>query len=684
MKNTLRKVAAVVSAVAMSLGMLVATAAPASAVTIDRLPWPTLAQYEVGDTVDFDFSCKPTFDGEVVGPSSSALQFDAPPGTTLDPDYHLRGTFTTTGTFDLGAIRCYTGSDTPSNWYNFYIGSLIVVPATTDAPTLKALAAFDANCSVRLFGVMPTTPDAGTPKLMVDNGTHLYNITLRNYAAAEVVDLLIPMNSVGSWASSSSDVAATDNTADSELCGTDVTFVLAYQHAGAPAATSTAVVHPRAVQTEPTLFASTVLDQACTIRITGTVTRHSDDDMIKVSSRTFDRGVDIMLKGIKPDVPIDVTLKLDDVDALTNNPKVHSVYSWGDPVECQNLGLDAIVYYNGGGYGVTVKSTAWLRGECPAGQYGKVIATDSLVYRECVNAQPGYYVPTANVLAEPIACDDGSYSDLSGATGCKDAEPGHFVAGFGEAFQTECPAGTFASDYNQNRCVPAPIGYYVDQMGATEATQCPAGFTTMTEGSMNSWNCFRDDDTMCLPGSYSATGYEPCTVATPGFYVPFDGARNQMPCDLGTYSDTAGASSCTKAAKGYYVNKTGASSATKCSAGLTTELSGSRSKNECYKQKFQTAKAINTPTKLKFGGKFETAGRADAGLSLNAVATGSCTLTATTKTVKINGKSVKQPRWVIKATKKAGNCKVTFSNDGDYTYKPFTVTKTIKVTKTGK
>ena len=117
---------------------------------------------------------------------------------------------------------------------------------------------------------------------------------------------------------------------------------------------------------------------------------------------------------------------------------------------------------------------------------------------------------------------------------------------------------------------------------------------------------------------------------------------------------------------------------------MTTELTGSRSINECYKQKFQTAKAIKSPTKLKFGAKHETAGRADAGMALDAVATGSCTVTKINKTVKQNGKNVKQPRWVIKATNKAGNCKVTFSNDGDYTYKPFTVTKTIKVSKTGK
>jgi hypothetical protein len=162
----------------------------------------------------------------------------------------------------------------------------------------------------------------------------------------------------------------------------------------------------------------------------------------------------------------------------------------------------------------------------------------------------------------------------------------------------------------------------------------------------------------CAPGTFSQTGSAPCTDAAPGFFVLNSGERAQTPCPIGAFSADSRSTSCQSAPKGYYVKTTGALAATKCATGLTTEL--------------------------KFGGKHETAGRADAGMNLNAVATGSCTVTKINKTVKQNGKNVKQPRWVIKATNKAGNCKVTFSNDGDYTYKPFTVTKTIKVSKTGK
>jgi hypothetical protein len=90
------------------------------------------------------------------------------------------------------------------------------------------------------------------------------------------------------------------------------------------------------------------------------------------------------------------------------------------------------------------------------------------------------------------------------------------------------------------------------------------------------------------------------------------------------------------------------------------------------------------PSVLKVGAKLDLIGLSDSGIALKANTTGSCTVKATTKTVKIKGKNVIQPRLVITAGKTAGTCKVEFNNAGDATYKPFSLKKTIKVTKTGK
>jgi len=591
MKTTVRKIASVTAALAMSLGMLVATAAPANAVTVNVLPWPTLAVYEVGDTIDIDFSCKSTADGEVFGPSSSPLQFDAPPGTTLDSDYHLRGTLTTTGTFNLGMIRCYSGQDNQFGWFNFGIGSMVVVPATTPAPSLSATVLGNNKCEVRLVGVLPATPDAGTATITATFGADSSILTLRDYAASEIIDITLSMTDFVASAQSNPNITSVTSGLQFS-CDNEVSFTLGYQHAGAPVATAQSIVTTRGLAVEPTVWVSTVLDQACTVRIQAAVAQFTDDDLLRITVSAGIGGWDIQYKDVTPDNPLDTVIDFANAPSDEEDPRVASVFMWGEPFDCQNAGIQAGTKYNGIAVDVNIISNAVVTAICEPGRYGKVVFNGPLVYRQCLPAPPGTSVATANVLAEPVQCAPGTYADVTGLATCKQAGPGSYAPGYGS-------------------------------------------FTT-------------------------------------------------VPCAPGTFADISGSPSCQPAPKGYYISDQGAVSATKCPAGLTTELTGARSIHDCYKQKFQTAKAIKTPTKLKFGAKHETAGRADAGAALDAVAIGSCTVTKINKTVKINGKSVKQPRWVIKATNKAGNCKVTFSNPGDYTYKPFTVTKTIKVTKTGK
>lgn len=66
----------------------------------------------------------------------------------------------------------------------------------------------------------------------------------------------------------------------------------------------------------------------------------------------------------------------------------------------------------------------------------------------------------------------------------------------------------------------------------------------------------------CSPGSFSATGNEPCTPAPAGSYVATAGATSAVLCPAGTYSNLAGATSCTPAPDGSYVATAGATSAT--------------------------------------------------------------------------------------------------------------------------
>jgi hypothetical protein len=78
----------------------------------------------------------------------------------------------------------------------------------------------------------------------------------------------------------------------------------------------------------------------------------------------------------------------------------------------------------------------------------------------------------------------------------------------------------------------------------------------------------------CLPGSYSGTGLEPCTPASPGHYVPTSGAVAQFACSQGYFQASPGATGCDAAPPGHYVGTTAATSASECLPGTYQPLAG--------------------------------------------------------------------------------------------------------------
>jgi hypothetical protein len=70
----------------------------------------------------------------------------------------------------------------------------------------------------------------------------------------------------------------------------------------------------------------------------------------------------------------------------------------------------------------------------------------------------------------------------------------------------------------------------------------------------------------CAAGTHSATGNDPCTLATAGNYDPGVGATAQTPASAGYYVSGTGATAQTPASAGYYVPSTGQSIQTMCAA----------------------------------------------------------------------------------------------------------------------
>lgn len=115
-----------------------------------------------------------------------------------------------------------------------------------------------------------------------------------------------------------------------------------------------------------------------------------------------------------------------------------------------------------------------------------------------------------------------------------------------------CGPGTFSATGNEP-CTPAAPGSYVADAGATEATQCPAGTYSPVEGATS------------------------CTQAPAGSFVSDAGASSASACPAGTYSSVEGAVSCTPADPGSYVADTGATEATQCPAGTYSPVAGATS-----------------------------------------------------------------------------------------------------------
>ncbi len=81
----------------------------------------------------------------------------------------------------------------------------------------------------------------------------------------------------------------------------------------------------------------------------------------------------------------------------------------------------------------------------------------------------------------------------------------------------------------------------------------------------------------CAGGSYSGSGYEPCTPAAAGYFVPVAGSTSQTACAPGSFSATAGQSSCVNAPAGSYASGTANTSATLCPAGTFSATAGQSS-----------------------------------------------------------------------------------------------------------
>ncbi len=117
-------------------------------------------------------------------------------------------------------------------------------------------------------------------------------------------------------------------------------------------------------------------------------------------------------------------------------------------------------------------------------------------------------------------------------------------------------------------------------------------------------------EVQCSAGSYSASGFEPCTLAPAGSFAAGTGNTASTLCAAGTFSSTAGQASCASAPAGSFAAGTGNTASTLCAAGTFSSTAGQASCASAPAGSF-AAGTGNTASTLCPAGTFSsTAGQA--------------------------------------------------------------------------
>lgn len=245
MEPVLKRIVSLLSVAVLTFVGLSVVATPASA-DFSQYNGQTL-YYEVGDSVNLDWN--------LCGGDATDNGFDhgtLPPGLSEDNMGIVTGTVTTEGTYVMSGFWCsvYWASGRAST----NSGSITIV-VSTPAPVLSpdpSIAAFNlnnANCEVLVVASLPANPDSGSLSLTLNNGTNTVSALLSGYVLGEVIELKVPLDTVGEIANDPTVLSIqTSDSPNGFACGQTVTATVSYTNNGAVAATasSSAVAVTRA------------------------------------------------------------------------------------------------------------------------------------------------------------------------------------------------------------------------------------------------------------------------------------------------------------------------------------------------------------------------------------------------------------------------------------------------------
>lgn len=217
-------------------------------------------------------------------------------------------------------------------------------------------------------------------------------------------------------------------------------------------------------------------------------------------------------------------------------------------------------------------------------------------------------VPDTSVVIEPLLVVPSIANQCPPLRALKSSISRGFSCSTGEVLNMDttdvprclhCPAGTFATT-GQSICTPCPKGYYQNRDRQGSCLACPSGTYTKEQGSKSVSSCIA----VCGYGSYSPTGMVPCLECPRNSFSgspPLGGFKDCQACpanmytfqpsaskpDLcrgkcppGSYSAT-GLQPCYKCPNNFYQNIEGSQTCNECPSNMKTDGSGATGREEC-------------------------------------------------------------------------------------------------------
>ena len=348
----------------------------------------------------------------------------------------------------------------------------------------------DALCDIRVVATVAATPDAGSLKLKLTDGTNTLTATIADHQAGELIDITIPTKPFST--SQISDIVSTTTQNEYEpACGRALTATLTYDHSGAQTVSqpTASVIPTQGIVGTPTVSVTPIGGPTCLVAVTAYIPMSSVNTSLWVGNFEGTGVKGFQLTSYPTNRPFSVLIPMNDIGSTRSN------YITGDPAD---LGS-----FTCGGPVSAMVSLASL---------DETLANfDNVAHSEF-----------APYETSSVTCGLGTFKTIAGI--CAPAERGYFVNLLNATQPTACP-----------------VGYNTFGIGATSPSDCYKVLLQTIKG-LTAPKALKYKASALLPitttaGVAAQVGVSgPCTIST----VPAGGRANGKKVKVATLVVKAG------------------------------------------------------------------------------------------------------------------------------------------------